>query len=67
MARDLFNRYIWLVDTIYSRPEGVTFEEINEKWERSGRTEGIPLPLRTFHNQRAAIEELFEINISLIG
>ncbi len=63
MAKDLFNRYIWLVDTIYSRPEGLTFEEINEKWERSGRSEGIPLPLRTFHNHRVAIEELFEINI----
>ena len=67
MAKDLFNRYIWLVDTIYSLLEGLTFEEINEKWECSGRTEGSPLPLRTFHNHRAAIEELFEINISLIG
>lgn len=31
MAGDLFNRYIWLVDTIY-RANGITFEEINEKW-----------------------------------
>ncbi|HEY5592109.1 MAG TPA: WYL domain-containing protein [Paludibacter sp.] len=63
MAKDLFNRYIWLVDTIYSRSEGLTFEEINERWERSSRSEGNPLPLRTFHNHRAAIEELFEIII----
>jgi hypothetical protein len=63
MAKDLFNRYIWLVDTIYSRPEGLTFEEINEKWERSSNSEGNPIPLRTFHNHRVAIEELFEINI----
>ena len=63
MAKDLFNRYIWLVDTIYSRPEGLTFEEINEKWERSSSSDGNPIPLRTFHNHRAAIEDLFEINI----
>ena len=30
MAQDLFIRYIWLVDTINNRPEGLTFEEINE-------------------------------------
>jgi hypothetical protein len=63
MAKNLFNRYIWLVDTIYRNPEGMTFEEINEKWERSGHSDGNPLPLRTFHNHRIAIEELFEINI----
>jgi len=63
MAKDLFNRYIWLVDTIYRQPEGLTFEEINEKWERSSSSDRNPIPLRTFHNHRAAIEELFEINI----
>lgn len=63
MAKDLFNRYIWLVDTIYRQPEGLTFDEINEKWMRSSRSEENPIPLRTFHNHRAAIEELFEINI----
>ena len=63
MAKDLFNRYVWLIDTIYRRPEGMTFEEINEKWEHSGNSEGNPLPLRTFHNHRSAIEDLFEINI----
>lgn len=63
MAKDLFNRYIWLVDTIYRHPDGMTFEEINEKWERSGHLAGNPLPLRTFHNHRSAIEDLFEINI----
>lgn len=63
MAKDLFNRYIWLVDTIYRSPEGLTFEEINDKWESSGHSDGNSLPLRTFHNHRIAIEDLFEINI----
>jgi hypothetical protein len=63
MAKDLFNRYIWLVDIIYRQSEGLTFEEINEKWVRSHSSDGSPIPLRTFHNHRAAIEDLFEINI----
>lgn len=39
MAKDLFNRYIWLVDTIY-RAGKITFEEINEKWQRNEMSEG---------------------------
>lgn len=62
MAKDLFNRYIWLVDTIY-RADGITFEEINEKWLRSSMSEGLDLPLKTFHNHRKAIEDMFDINI----
>ena len=62
MAKDLFNRYIWLVDTIY-RTGKITFEEINERWLRNELSEGKELPLRTFHNHRTAIEELFDINI----
>lgn len=63
MAKDLFNRYIWLVDTIY-RAGRITFEEINEKWLRNSMSEGVDLPLKTFHNHRKAIEEIFDINIS---
>ena len=62
MAKDLFKRYIWLVATIY-QARGITFEEINEKWLRSSMSEGVDLPLKTFHNHRKAIEEMFDINI----
>lgn len=62
MAKDLFNRYIWLVDVIY-RAKKITFEEINERWVRTEMSEGEDLPLRTFHNWRKAIEEIFDINI----
>jgi hypothetical protein len=59
----LFNRYIWLVDTIFSAGR-ITFEEINEKWKRSRLNfKGDDIPLRTFHNHRLAIEEMFDINI----
>ena len=63
MAKDLFNRYIWLVDTIYSSREGITFEEMNDKWLRSSLTNGDPLVKKTFHNQRKEIESLFDVNI----
>ena len=62
MAKNLFNRYIWLVDTIY-QARGITFEGINEKWLRSSMSEGVELPLKTFHNHRKAIEDMFDINI----
>ncbi|MDO5524009.1 MAG: WYL domain-containing protein [Bacteroidia bacterium] len=59
----LFNRYVWLVDTI-RRAGKITFEEINEKWTRSRlNLSGEDLPLRTFHNHRYAVEEIFDINI----
>ena len=63
MARNLFNRYIWLVDIIY-RTGKITYEEINQKWLRTDWSEGKDLPLRTFHNHREAIQDLFDININ---
>ena len=62
MAPNLFNRYIWLVDTIH-RSGKITFDELNTKWLRNSMSDGKEIPLRTFHNHRAAIEELFDINI----
>jgi len=62
MAKDLFRRYIWLVDTI-NRAKRITFGEINRKWKNSSISEGEDLPLRTFHNHRVAIEDTFNILI----
>ncbi|MBD5219864.1 MAG: WYL domain-containing protein [Bacteroidales bacterium] len=63
MARDLLNRYIWLVDTIrrYGR---ITRSELDDCWERSGLSDGTRgMPRRTFYNYRQAVEELFQIEI----
>ena len=62
MAKTLFKRYIWLVDTIY-RANGITFKEINERWIRNSMSGGEDLPLKTFNNHRVAIEDIFDINI----
>lgn len=62
MTKDLFDKYIWLIDTIY-RAGKITFEEINERWLHSKLSDGKDIPLRTFHNWRIAIEQVFDINI----
>ena len=56
MANDLFNKYIWLVDTIY-RSGKITFKDINKRWLRSSLSGGEDLPLKTFHNWRREIEQ----------
>lgn len=63
MKRDLFRRYVWLIETI--RHSGkITFDEISYLWTKSPVNEdGAPLALRTFHNHRDAIENLFGIRI----
>ena len=59
----LFNRYVWLVDIIY-RYGGISLEEIREHWRNSSLNENEDdLPLRTFHNHREAIEEMFDVVI----
>ncbi|MDP3445115.1 MAG: WYL domain-containing protein [Ignavibacteria bacterium] len=66
MAKELFNRYIWLTDTIYKAGR-ITFAEINRKWKQSSHSDGNEIALRTFHNHRNAIEEIFGILISCDG
>ena len=62
MAKNLLNKYVWLVDTIY-RAGKITYEEINRRWLDNDLSEGKPLPIRTFHKWRAAIEEMFGLVI----
>lgn len=62
MSKDLFNRYVWLIDTI-RRHGTINRRELNNLWKQSGFSNGEPLPRRTFYNYRNAIEELFRINI----
>ena len=65
MGKELFSRYVWLLETIH-RAGKITFEEINARWLRSELSGGETLSLRTFHHHRDAIEELFEMNIECI-
>ena len=60
----LFNRYVWLVDLIYRYNHKITFEEINDRWINSDlNSSGEELPLKTFHNHKTAISDMFDIDI----
>ena len=62
MARNMINRYVWLVDTI-SRYGRITLKDLNAAWLRSDISEGKPLARRTFFHYRDGVEEMFDINI----
>ncbi len=60
----LLNKYVWLIDTIYSAGH-ISREEIDRRWCRSLLSEGeMSIPPRTFHRWRIAVEELFQISIA---
>lgn len=63
---NLFQCYIWLINTIHSAGE-ITREEIDRKWARncSLNPDGEEcIPERTFHHWRHACEELFQVTVA---
>ena len=62
MISKTYYRYIWLLDTLLSS-DPLTIEEINMLWEDCPVSDGQPIPLRTFHEQRKGIREMFGVEI----
>lgn len=64
MAKNYFERYVWLIDTI-QRHGHISKKDIDELWYRSPLNEKKDRELkeRTFHNHRMAIEDTFGIEI----
>ncbi|MBR5551518.1 MAG: WYL domain-containing protein [Muribaculaceae bacterium] len=62
MGKNLLNKYIWFVETIHNAKR-ITYEEINTKWRNNELSDGLDLPLRTFHKWRNAVEEMFGLII----
>lgn len=62
MISKTFNRYIWLLDILLQEKQ-MTFDEISQRWQASNLGDNKPLPLRTFHQHRSAVEELFGVEI----
>jgi len=64
MAKNYFDRYVWLIDII-NRHGHISFKDISYLWSRSPlNTVGENyLPERTFHNHREAIFDTFGIEI----
>ena len=62
MISKTYYKYIWLLDTLLtSHP--LTIDEINMLWENCPVSDG-PIPLRTFHEHRKGIKEMFGIEIA---
>ena len=62
MISKTYFRYIWLLDTLLnSNP--LTIDEINMLWEDCPASDGQPIPLRTFHEHRKGIKEMFGVEI----
>lgn len=62
MARDLLNRYLWLIDTV-RRHKSISRRHLDELWKRSAFGNGEGLCRRTLYNYRNAIDEIFKITI----
>lgn len=64
MAKNYFDRYIWLIDTV-SRHGHITFKGISDLWEQSSLNDrrGEPLSNRTFFNHLEAIRDTFGIEL----
>lgn len=62
MAKDLLDRYLWLIETI-RRHKYVSRRKLDELWKRSALSGGESLCRRTLYNYRNAISQVFRINI----
>ena len=61
MVTELWQKYIWLVQTFIRAGEhGLSLEEISDRWERKFDS---AYSRRTFNNHRDAVEEVFGIRI----
>lgn len=64
MVTNVIKRYVWLLNTIYSRAP-ITKEEIDTAWSRSAINESksSQIPRETFNRYRDAIAEIFDVEI----
>ncbi len=61
MISKTYRRYIWLLDLLLNSSP-LSFDDICMMWEMSPMYEG-PLALRTFHEHRKGIKEMFNVDI----
>lgn len=64
MKREYLRKYLWLINLI-RRSESLTFEQISRAWSESSiNIDDTVLALRTFHNHRDDIHNLFGIRVA---
>lgn len=62
MISKTYLRYIWLLDTLYTS-DPLTYDDVVMLWEDSPYAYMGGLPIRTFHEHRKGIEEMFGVVI----
>lgn len=62
MVSKTYYRYIWLLDLLLKSKRPLCFEEIQRTWLENPMSDG-ELPLRTFHEHRKGIKEMFGVDI----
>lgn len=62
MVSKTYYRYIWLLDLLLKSKRPLCFEEIQRAWLENPMSDG-ELPLRTFHEHRKGIKEMFGVKI----
>ena len=64
MISRTYRRYIWLLNLL-QRSAPLSFDEVATQWEDAPEnSKGEKLSLRTFHDHRKAIEEMFGITVA---
>jgi len=63
--KDYLKRQIWIMSQLYQNPKGLTYKEIEDRWQRSSvNSLGSILPKRTFQDCIKAVEETFDVDIA---
>lgn len=62
MISKTYYRYIWLLDLLLNS-DPLPIDDINMVWEAESMSDS-PLPLRTFHEYRKGIKEMFGVEIA---
>lgn len=63
MQKEIFSRYIFLLDLLYRSERGLTLDEIRDALRRHYQNPRMEYPRSTFVAHRADMESIFDINI----
>ena len=63
MISKTYYKYIWLLDLLLNSDEPLSFDIISSEWDLNPAADETTLALRTFHEYRKGIKEMFGVDI----
>lgn len=63
MISKTYYKYIWLLDLLLNSDEPLSFDIITSEWDLNPAADETTLALRTFHEYRKGIKEMFGVEI----